>query len=184
MKTWRWIVVFLASGALATACTTSSSDTDDEGTGGSATSSGTGAAGGSTVTSTTTTSTTTTSTTTGPMGCDTGLGSGFQSPECTACIQCTQTADCQTEWSMCMAGSACGDFITCLDDCDTANPNDEAAFDTCVGTDVADVNDGCSSTAGCIAVGGGTGCNDYLSALSCSVCQFCPGDCDAATNCS
>ena len=184
MKTWRWIVVFLASGALMAACTTSSPSEDDNGSGvgGSGSGgSGTGGSGVTTNTTSTSTSTSTSTTTTGPVGCDTGQGMDFGSPECVACIQCTQTSDCQTEWSVCTMGQPCGDFITCLDDCDTQCGSDETCFDTCVGLDTETTT--CVATSGCIG-NNAQGCNDYLTALSCSVCQFCPGDCDAANNCS
>jgi hypothetical protein len=122
----------------------------------------------------------TSSTSTGG-GCDTAVGMDFNSPECLACIECTRAVECQSEWSQCTDGTPCGDFIVCLDACETMCGQDAACYDTCVGTDQE--TGICVSTGGCMAANA-AGCDVYLTALSCSVCMACTGDCDAATNCS
>lgn len=158
---------FFVCGALATACTVNTIP-GTGGAGGTGTTTSTKSATSSTK-ATTTSGTTNPTTTTGGSACDTGahgsLLTGSTAAEqkiCTDCIKCSQTDLCMAEWQAYGTDAQYMMFLSCNQACTSG---DTACFDNC---------DTMYPSASA----------KFQTAISCSVCQECVGNCDAANSCT
>ncbi len=168
---FTYFATFFACGALATACTVTNTTTGSGGSGGtgSTTTSGKTSTTSKTASVTTGANNPTTTTTGGGNACDTGVhgslltgASTDEQKTCVDCIKCSQSDLCMAEWQ------AYG-----------GDPNYQAYFDC---------NKACAS--------GATACFDACSAkypttdglntqaFSCSICNECKSNCDAANTCT
>jgi hypothetical protein len=91
--------------------------------------------------------------------CDTGEPSTIDSGECQNCVQCAQGDPCSAVINDCFADPECSSFVDCLNNCGGPDCGNECQMQF---------------------PGGVQG---YLDILNCLVCDACPNNCDAASNC-
>ena len=102
-------------------------------------------------------------TSTGSGGtCDDGTAGDIGDATCQACVTCTQTGACMTEWQAYANDPSYDDYVACSNACASG---DDACFQQC------DTNYPNTATA-------------YNAAAACSVCQECTNNCNAAANCT
>lgn len=178
MKSILLSAVAILGLSVAAGCTTTTSD----GSGGGG--EGGGGTGGGSTTNVTTGTTTGTTTSTGGLECDSGVAAAGDSAECDACLDCAIDAagPCAQPLAVCQASQSCQDFVGCLQACpadDTSTPEDE--FVLCLyGTE----DENAEPVAGSCLADFAQGADEYLAILSCGICQECPSNCDAASQCT
>jgi hypothetical protein len=163
--------------SVAVGCTTTTSDgSGGGGTGGEGT-------GGDSSTNVTT-GTTTTSTSTGGLECDSGVAASSDSAQCDACLDCAidPAGPCAQPLAVCQASASCQAFVGCLQACPSDDPaTAENEFALCIyGTEDEEAEPTPESCFGANP----TGADEYLAILSCGICQECPNNCDAASQCT
>lgn len=93
------------------------------------------------------------------LRCDTGELSSIDSFECQNCAECSQNGPCFDFVEACFSNMQCEAFISCLDEC-----FDDPCFQECQEEFPS-------------------GAQLYSQAVNCIICDECPNNCDAQSNC-
>lgn len=149
-----------SSGSTSSSTSSTSSSTASSSSTSTSTSSGSSSSSsGSSVSATGSTSSASGSTGSGMLACDTGVLANLSSTTCSDCIDCTLASTCATEVAAYQSDPDAVDFNDCINLCQT-----QACFDGC-------------------AASYPTAAAAYDALVTCVICDECPNNCDASTNC-